>query len=175
MPLHAILVRPVEILLVEDSPSDAAMVLAALGEKGRIANCPHVVQDGEEAMAFLRRRAPYRHAPRPDLMVLDLNLPRMDGHQVLRDVRADPDLREIPIVVLTTSANEVDVSTSYELGANAYVVKPIEYVDFLAAMRKIEDFWLQLVRLPHELHESPTHGHTSGPPSFRSDVRSAPL
>jgi CheY-like chemotaxis protein len=99
----------------------------------------------------------------------------MDGHEVLRDVRADPNLREIPIVVLTTSANEADVSTSYELGANAYVVKPIEYADFLTAMRKIEDFWLQLVRLPHELHESPTRGHTSGPPASRSDVRSAPL
>ncbi|MEY2398055.1 MAG: hypothetical protein QOJ00_1229, partial [Actinomycetota bacterium] len=139
--------RPVRILLVEDSPSDVAMTIAALRD-GRIANDLQHVEDGEEAMAFLKRVHPYESAFRPDLIILDLNLPRMDGREVLAEVKADPDLLLIPVVVLTTSAAEEDVFRSYALHANAYVTKPVGLEAFLAAVREIEGFWLSLVRLP---------------------------
>jgi CheY-like chemotaxis protein len=139
--------RPVQVLLVEDSPSDAAMTIEAMHE-GRIVNQVHVATDGEVAMAFLRQQEPYEDAPRPDLILLDLNMPRMDGREVLREVKADPSLKAIPVVVLTTSAAEEDILKSYELHANAYVTKPVAFEAFLAAVRGIEDFWLALVHLP---------------------------
>ena len=139
--------RPVRILLIEDSPSDAAMTIEALHE-GRIVNQVHVATDGEMAMAFLRRQGPYADAARPDLIVLDLNLPRMDGREVLREVKDYPFLKTIPVIVLTTSAAEADIIKSYELHANAYVTKPVAFDAFLAAVRGIEDFWLALVHLP---------------------------
>lgn len=139
--------RPVQVLLVEDSPSDAAMTMEAMHE-GRIVNQVHVATDGEMAMAFLRRQGPYADAVRPDLILLDLNLPRMDGREVLREVKADLLLKTIPVIVLTTSAAEADILKSYELHANAYVTKPVAFEAFLAAVRGIEDFWLALVHLP---------------------------
>jgi two-component system, chemotaxis family, response regulator Rcp1 len=139
--------RPIQILLVEDSPSDAAMTIEAMHE-GRIVNQVHVATDGEAAMAFLRRQGPYADALRPDLILLDLNLPRMDGREVLREVKGDPNLQAIPVVVLTTSAAEADILKSYELHANAYVTKPVAFEAFLSAVRGIEDFWLSLVHLP---------------------------
>jgi len=139
--------RPVQVLLVEDSPSDAAMTIEAMHE-GRIVNQVHVATDGEMAMAFLRRQGPFADAPRPDLILLDLNLPRMDGREVLREVKDDPILKTIPVIVLTTSAAEEDILKSYELHANAYVTKPVAFEAFFSAVRGIEDFWLALVHLP---------------------------
>lgn len=139
--------RAVHILLVEDSPSDVAMTVNALRE-GRIANELHVVGDGEQAMAFLHGEGEFAAAPRPDLILLDLNLPRKDGREVLAEVKADPDLQLIPVVVLTTSSAEVDVLQAYRLHANSYVTKPVAFDAFFAAIRGIEDFWLSLVRLP---------------------------
>jgi CheY-like chemotaxis protein len=148
--LNANLGRAVQILLVEDSPSDVAMTIAALRE-GRIVNEMHVAEDGEVAMAFLRRQPPYTDAPRPDLIVLDLNLPRKDGREVLEEVKNDEDLKVIPVVVLTTSSAEIDILQSYKLHANAYVTKPVGFEPFLAAVRGIEDFWVSLVRLPRTM------------------------
>jgi len=141
--------RPVQVLLVEDSPSDAAMTIEAMNE-GRIVNQVHVATDGEVAMAFLRQEGPYVDAPRPDLILLDLNLPRMDGREVLREVKDDPILKTIPVIVLTTSAAEEDILKSYELHANAYVTKPVAFEAFFSAVRGIEDFWLALVHLPQQ-------------------------
>ena len=145
--LNRSIARPVQILLVEDSPSDAAMTKAALRE-ARIANDVHVVGDGEKAIDFLRRQGAYAEAPRPDLVLLDLNLPRKDGREVLADIKGDPQLHTIPVVVLTTSAAEADIVRSYSLHANSYVTKPVGIDAFLEAIRGIEDFWLTLVRLP---------------------------
>ena len=144
--LHGSLGRPVQILLVEDSPSDVAMTVAALRE-GHIVNDIHVAGDGEVAMDFLHRRGEYRDAPRPDLILLDLNLPKKDGREVLAEVKADDDLGAIPVVVLTTSTAESDVLRSYKLHANSYVMKPLGFKQFLAAVQQIESFWLTLVRL----------------------------
>jgi two-component system, chemotaxis family, response regulator Rcp1 len=143
------LARPIQILLVEDSPSDVAMTAAALGD-GRIANVIHVVDDGEKAMAFLRQEGEYAGVPRPDLVLLDLNLPRKDGREVLAEVKSDPVLRRIPIVVLTTSAAEADILRAYDLHANSYVTKPVGFDNFFDAIRGIENFWMSLVRLPDE-------------------------
>jgi two-component system, chemotaxis family, response regulator Rcp1 len=139
--------RPVRILLVEDSPSDVAMTRVALTE-GRIANDLSVVGDGEKALAFLRREGHYANAPRPDLILLDLNLPKMDGREVLEELKRDPVLKVIPIVILSTSAAEADVQRCYEAYANSYVIKPIGVDAFLDAVRGIENFWLAVVRLP---------------------------
>jgi CheY-like chemotaxis protein len=144
--LHGSLRRPVQILVVEDSPADVAMTLAALRE-GHIVNDIHVVGDGEMAMDFLHRRGKYRDAPRPDLILLDLNLPKKDGREVLAEVKADDELRAIPVVILTTSTAESDVLRSYKLHANSYVRKPLGFEQFLAVVQQIENFWLTLVRL----------------------------
>jgi CheY-like chemotaxis protein len=144
---HGSLGRPVQILLVEDSPSDVALTVAALRE-GHIANDMHVAGDGETAVDFLHRRGEFAGVPRPDLILLDLNLPKKDGLEVLADVKADDDLKTIPVVVLTTSAAESDVLRSYKLHANSYVTKPVGFEPFLAAVQQIETFWLTLVRLP---------------------------
>ena len=145
--LNAALSRPVEILLVEDSPSDAAMTVEALKE-GRIVIQLSVATDGEMAMAMLRNEGDYVDAVRPDLIILDLNLPKMDGREVLDQIKNDDALMSIPVVILTSSSAETDILQSYQLRANSYVTKPVGLDAFLAAVRGIEDFWLSLVRLP---------------------------
>jgi len=139
-------IRPIQILLVEDSPGDVSLTRAALAQS-RIANELHVVGDGDLALEFLRS-ADADH-PRPDLVLLDLNLPRTDGREVLTQVKDDPTLRRIPVIVLTSSADEADVLKSYDLHANSYITKPVDFDEFLAAVHSIEDFWLSIVRLPN--------------------------
>jgi chemotaxis family two-component system response regulator Rcp1 len=141
--------RPVELLLVEDNPGDVELTREAL-EEARVRNRLSVVGDGVEALAFLRREGPYAGAPRPDLVMLDLNLPRKDGREVLAEIKQDPELRRIPVVVLTTSEAEKDVLGAYELHANAYIVKPVDLDQFLGVVRSVEGFWLAVVRLPSE-------------------------
>lgn len=142
--------RPVAILLVEDSPADVRLTREALAE-GKIRNTLSVVADGMEAMDFLRRRNGFSAAPRPDLILLDLNLPRKDGREVLGEVKADPDLRRIPVVVLTTSGAEEDILRSYNLHANCYITKPMDLDKFFSVIKAIDDFWLTVVKLPAEV------------------------
>ena len=142
-------IRAVEILLVEDSPSDADLTVEALGD-GKVVNNLHWVEDGVEALAFLRRQGKYSDAPRPDLILLDLNLPKKDGRQVLAEIKVDPQLKLIPVVVLTTSAAERDILKTYELNANCYVSKPIDLEQFITVVKLIEMFWLAVVKLPSE-------------------------
>lgn len=137
----------IEILLVEDSPGDVRLTREALRE-ARVANRLHVVGDGVETMAFLRREGKYADAPRPDLILLDLNLPKMDGREVLAFIKADACLRTIPVVVLTTSDAETDVLRSYDLHANCYLVKPVDVEKFFEQVARLEGFWLAVVRLP---------------------------
>jgi two-component system, chemotaxis family, response regulator Rcp1 len=139
--------RPLEILMVEDSPADVRLTREAFKE-GKILNHLSVMKDGVEGMAFLRRQNPYADAPRPDLVLLDLNLPRMDGREVLAEVKADPALMRIPIVILTTSRAEIDIIKSYNLHANCYISKPVELDQFFEVIRTIEQFWLMTVTLP---------------------------
>lgn len=138
---------PINVLLVEDDPGDELMTREAF-EDNKIRNKLHVVRDGEEALDFLYLRGAYAAAPRPDLILLDLNLPKYDGRQVLEKIKSDPDLQDIPVVVLTTSAAEEDILRSYKLHANAYVTKPVDLDQFIAAVRQIDDFFVQVVRLP---------------------------
>jgi two-component system response regulator len=142
-------IEPIQILLVEDSPGDVALTTEALRD-ARIANDLHVVTDGESAMEFLRRKGEYADSPRPDLVLLDLNLPRKDGREVLAEVKWDDDLRRIPVVVLTTSTAEADILRSYDLHANCYISKPVDFPQFLDVVRSIEGFWLSIVRLPKD-------------------------
>lgn len=137
----------IEILLVEDDEGDVVMTREALDE-GKVLNRLHVVGDGVEALSFLRREGAYADAPRPDLILLDLNLPRRDGRQVLGEVKNDPELRRIPVVVLTTSEAEEDILRSYDLHANAYVTKPVDFNRFVAVIQQIDDFFISVVRLP---------------------------
>ena len=139
--------KPVEILLVEDNPGDVRLTREALAE-GKLHNNLHVVQDGEEAMRFLRREGAFKDAVKPDLVLLDLNLPRMDGRAVLQAMKADPALRRIPVVVLTSSQAEQDVLKSYELHANCYITKPLDLPQFIKVVRAVEDFWFTVVKLP---------------------------
>ena len=139
--------RPIEILLVEDSPADVRLTEEAFREN-RIANNLHVVEDGEAAMAFLRRQGPYVDVPRPDLILLDLNLPRKDGREVLAEIKADDALKAIPVVVLTTSQAEQDILHSYNLNANCYITKPIDLDQFINVIKAVESFWLTIVTLP---------------------------
>jgi len=141
--------RPIEILLVEDNPGDVRLTIEGLNE-GKVRNNMHVAKDGVEALAFLRREAQYAAAVRPDLILLDLNLPRKDGREVLADIKADPNLKTIPVVVLTTSRAEQDVLHSYELQANCYITKPVDLEQFIHVVKSIEDFWLTVVTLPHK-------------------------
>ncbi len=142
-------VRPAEVLLVEDNPGDARLTQEALKE-GKVLNRVSVVPDGIEAMAFLRRQGPYADVPRPNLILLDLNLPKKDGREVLAEIKADPDLKRIPVVILTTSQAEEDIARTYDLHANCYVTKPVDLDKFLEVVRSIEDFWLAFVQLPRE-------------------------
>jgi CheY-like chemotaxis protein len=139
--------RPIEILLVEDSPSDTQLTIEALKE-GKVVNNLTPVEDGVEAMAFLRRQGRHAQAPRPDLILLDLNLPCKDGREVLEELKADPALKTIPVVVLTTSGAEQDVLQSYQLHANCYITKPVDLQQFIDVVRSIERFWLSVVTLP---------------------------
>ena len=139
--------RPIEILLVEDSPSDTDLTLEALRDF-KVRNHVTVVEDGVLAMQFLRREGEYAEAPRPDLIMLDLNLPRKDGREVLAEVKADQSLSTIPVVVLTTSRAEQDILRSYQLNANCYITKPVDFNQFLEVVRTIESFWLFVVTLP---------------------------
>jgi len=138
---------PIEILLVEDDPGDVMMTREAFAEN-RLRNELHVVSDGVAAIDFLRQRGEHADAVRPDLVLLDLNLPKRDGREVLAEIKSDPDLRLIPVVVLTTSQAEEDVLRSYELHANAYVTKPVDFERFIAVVRKIDEFFVSVVKLP---------------------------
>lgn len=139
--------RAIEILLVEDDPGDELITREAF-EHNKLKNNLHVAHDGEEGLDFLYRRGPYADAPRPDLILLDLNLPKYDGRQLLEKVKSDPDLARIPVVVLTTSSAEEDILRSYQLHANAYVTKPVDLDQFINAVRQIDEFFIQVVRLP---------------------------
>jgi len=141
--------EPVEILLAEDNPGDVKLTRKAL-EKGRLANNLHVVNDGVETMQFLRGEGEYEGRPRPDLVLLDLNMPRKDGREVLEEIKGSDDLKRIPVVVLTSSEAEEDVIRSYELHANAYLTKPVDFSGFIDVVGKLEEFWLQVVKLPPE-------------------------
>ncbi len=139
--------RPIRILLVEDSPGDVRLTREAMREV-EVANELHVVGDGEAALRFLRREHEHAAAPRPDLVLLDLNLPLLGGHEVLRRVKADEELRRIPVVVLSTSGSEDDVLAAYDRGVNSYVRKPVELDGFLRVLRSVEEWWLRSVTLP---------------------------
>ncbi len=140
-------VQSIEVLLVEDDPGDELMTREAF-EDNKIGNQLYVAHDGEEALDFLYRRGDFADAPRVDLILLDLNLPKYDGRQVLERIRADPELTHMPVVVLTTSSAEEDIMRSYKLHANAYVTKPVDVNQFIAAVRQIDDFFVSVVRLP---------------------------
>lgn len=139
--------RPIEILLVEDNPGDVRLTEEVFKE-AKIQNNLQVVMDGVEAMAFLRREGKYADAPQPDIILLDLNLPKKDGREVLAEIKADPVLRRIPVVALTTSKAEEDILKTYALHLNCYIVKPVDFEQFMKVVSSIEDFWLTVVKLP---------------------------
>ncbi len=141
--------RPVEILLVEDNPGDVRLTQEALKD-GKVINNLSVVDNGIDAIRFLRREDEYASAPAPDIILLDLNLPRMDGREVLAEIKADKGLHRIPVVVLTTSKAEEDILRSYDLHANCYIAKPVDLDQFMLVIKSINDFWLSIVRLPGE-------------------------
>ena len=139
--------KPIEILMIEDSPSDALVAREAL-EYAKVLNAVHVVDDGDEAMAFLRRQGRFADAPRPDLILLDLKLPRKSGQEVLAEIKSDQNLMHIPVVILTTSKDEEEVLKAYSHHANCYITKPVDFDNFAAVVRSIEDFWFTVVTLP---------------------------
>ncbi len=139
--------RPIEILLVEDSPSDSDLTIAALAA-AKVCNRLSLVEDGVQAMEFLRRQGNYAQATRPDLVLLDLNLPRKDGREVLAEIKADESLKTIPVVVLTASQAEKDVLQAYTLHANCYISKPVDFGQFMEVVKALEGFWLSVVKLP---------------------------
>jgi CheY-like chemotaxis protein len=147
MPLVRAAVKPIEILLVEDNQDEAELTMETLRE-GRVRNRVHWVEDGEEALAFLRRDGRHAAAPRPDLILLDLHMPRLHGLEVLAEVKKHPDWKRIPVVIMTSSSAEKDVLAAYDRHANCYVVKPLDLDQFEQAVRSIEEFWLGVVRLP---------------------------
>jgi CheY-like chemotaxis protein len=140
--------RPIDVLLIEDDPGDELITREAF-EHNKIDNTLHVARDGEEGLDYLYQRGQYSDAPRPDLVLLDLNLPKYDGRQLLEKIKSDPDLCHIPVVVLTTSAAQEDILRSYKLHANAYVTKPVDLDAFMKAVRQIDEFFVQVVRLPN--------------------------
>lgn len=139
--------RPIEILLVEDNPGDVRLTREALKE-GKVRNNLYVAQDGVVALDFLQRKGEYAKAVRPDLILLDLNLPRKDGRELLADIKADDDLKRIPVVILTTSKDEEDILKTYNLYANCYITKPVDLDQFITVVKAIEDFWMAIVKLP---------------------------
>jgi CheY-like chemotaxis protein len=146
-------IKPIEILLVEDSEGDARLAREALKES-KIMNNVHHVMDGVEAMNFLHRKEKYLNAPRPDIILLDLNLPRKDGREVLAEIKNDTDLKRIPVVVLTISNDEQDILKTYNLHVNCFITKPIDLTQFLKVIHSIEDFWLSIVKLPNGTKKS---------------------
>ncbi len=139
--------RSIEVLLIEDSPGDVRLTKEALKE-GRILNNLHVVNDGVEAMSFLKQEGDYQRSPTPDLILLDLNMPKKDGREVLSEIKSDPKLKSIPVVVLTTSSAEEDILKSYDLHANCYITKPVDLDQFIGVVKSINEFWLNIVKLP---------------------------
>ncbi|MFT5467561.1 MAG: chemotaxis family two-component system response regulator Rcp1 [Verrucomicrobiales bacterium] len=139
---------PIEILLVEDSAADIRLTKEALKE-GKMQNHLNIARDGEETLRFLRREGEHANAPRPDLILLDLNLPKKDGREVLQEIKVDADLKRIPVVVMTTSQAEEDILKAYNLNANCYITKPVDLDKFISVVQSIEDFWLTVVRLPN--------------------------
>ena len=144
--------KPVEILLVEDNPGDARLTLEGFKD-AKVQNNISIVEDGVEAMAFLRREEDYANAARPDLILLDLNMPKKDGRQVLTEIKADENLKDIPVLVFTTSSAEADILKSYNLQANAFITKPIDFGEFLSVVKSLEEFWLTIVKLPSRARE----------------------
>lgn len=142
-------IRPINILLVEDNPGDVRLIKEGLLED-KVFQEMHVTKDGEEALDFLRREGRYSEAPRPDLILLDLNLPKKDGREVLAEIKNDPELRHIPVVILTTSEAEQDILRIYEHHANCYITKPVDLEQFIKVVKSIEDFWLTIVKLPQK-------------------------
>ncbi len=140
--------RPIEILLVEDNPGDVVLTREALAD-GKILNRLHVASDGAKALDFLHKRGEFAASPRPDLVLLDLNLPKVNGQEVLAAIKGDRQLRTIPVIVLTTSNAEADIVKSYDLHANCYIQKPVEFDAFIEVVRSLENFWLTVVKLPH--------------------------
>jgi len=143
--------RPIEVLMVEDNPGDARLTMEALKE-AKISNRIHHVEDGVEAMEFLHKQGKYTDAVRPDIILLDLNMPRKDGREVLEEIKTDPDLKRIPVVIMTISQAEEDIIRSYNLYANCYITKPIDLDQFIKVVKSIEDFWLTVVKLPPDGH-----------------------
>jgi two-component system response regulator len=141
--------RPVEILLVEDNPADVALTEEALQDSKMLNNLT-VVNDGAEAMEFLHREGKYQSAPRPDLILLDLNLPKKTGREVLEEIRADPSLTYIPVVIMTVSKDEKDIYETYRLHANCYITKPVRFEEFMEIVKSIENFWFSIVMLPQK-------------------------
>ena len=139
--------QPIEILLVEDNPGDVDLTKEAL-QDAKVRNRLHVVDDGAKAVDFLYKRGEYADAPRPDLILLDLNLPKKDGRQVLEEIKADPQLAGIPVVILTTSQADEDILRAYQLHANCYITKPVDFKQFMHVVKAIEEFWLTVVKLP---------------------------
>ena len=139
--------KPVEILLVEDNPGDVRLTIEAFKE-GKVSNNLHVVQDGIDALAFLHREGQYNDVPQPDVILLDLNLPKKDGREVLAEIKKEPDLKRIPVVILTTSEAEQDILKTYDLHANCYITKPVDLEQFITVVKSIETFWLSVVKLP---------------------------
>jgi len=139
--------RPIQILMVEDNRDDIELTMEALKD-AKVGNILKVVKDGEEALAYLRGEGQYKGSLRPDLILLDLNMPRKDGREVLKEIKNDPSLRRIPVVILTTSQAEEDIINTYDLHANCYITKPVDFTQFLKVVRSIEDFWLTVVKLP---------------------------
>lgn len=142
-------IKPIEILLVEDSPADVLLARKAL-EQAKVSNSLNVVSDGVQALSYLRREAPHEQAPRPDLILLDLNLPSKDGHEVLAEIKVDENLKRIPVVVLTTSRDETDIFKAYDLHANCYISKPVDFEQFVHVVQTLENFWFTVVSLPQE-------------------------
>jgi len=138
---------PIEILLVEDNPGDIRLTQEVLNE-GKVHNLLSIVENGVQAISFLRKENEYLDAPTPDLILLDLNLPKKDGREVLLDIKNDPELKKIPVVVLTTSQSEEDILKVYDLNANCYISKPVDFGEFIDVVKSIEDFWLSIVKLP---------------------------
>lgn len=148
--MHHFTGQPIEILMVEDNPGDARLAEEALRDS-RVLNNLNVASDGEQAMHYLRQQGRFADAPKPDIILLDLNLPRKDGREVLAEIKADAVLRRIPVVILTTSESEEDILRTYDLHANCYITKPVDFKQFAKVVKSIEDFWFTIVKLPDGL------------------------
>jgi len=144
---HELRTAPVHVLIVEDNPDDVDLTMEALRD-AKLRVKTSVVEDGEEAMRFLRREGEFAHADRPDLILLDLNLPKKDGREILKEIKQDPGLKRIPVAVLTTSSDEADIVRAYDLHANCYLTKPIDFPEFIKVVKLFEEFWLTMVKLP---------------------------